>query len=206
MNLYLNTDTSNLNIFQLINSINSINSIMGNEFSLIPTSTSNSNLKSGKLYLCSRYVLNNYKNDETGIQIDHIITLFNLSTKIQDETIKHDIYDINDSTNPIEVAKLENILDTIIDSIHHSLSNGKNVCVHCAAGVSRSPTVVAAYLLKYNSINLIPELVDDPNNVLQYIIKHRSIIRPNKAFVELLNKKFGLQIRTIVSFDLSLQN
>ena len=40
-------------------------------------------------------------------------------------------------------------LPTIIENIHNFLKKQKTVLVHCSMGVSRSCTVIAAYLIKY---------------------------------------------------------
>ena len=145
--------------------------LMGNTISQIPVPN-----VPGKLYLSSRFVLNNFQEDN----IQHIVTLFNMTRRIS-EIEKHEVFDINDSCNPEEVAKLENILEEVTDSIHQSLLEGKNVCVHCMAGVSRSPTVVADYLIKYHNIT----------NVIAYIKQHRGIINPNAGFMAMLKKRHG---------------
>jgi protein-tyrosine phosphatase len=38
------------------------------------------------------------------------------------------------------------------DYINSFLAKQENILVHCANGVSRSPTVVAAYLMKYHKM------------------------------------------------------
>ena len=58
---------------------------------------------------------------------------------------------------------------------------GKNgvVIVHCAMGVSRSATVVCAYLMKKLSL--------DPKSALEIIQKHRPLCVPNDGFQEQLD-------------------
>ena len=133
----------------------------------------------GKLYISSRTALNNHQK----FSIDHLITLFKFDTKIK--TIKHDIYDVKDSLNSEDVAEFSGHLDSISRSIHKSLMEGKNVCVHCHAGISRSATVVADYLLEYHNTG---------ESTLQYIKKFRPIINPNPAFVELLNHRHNVKL------------
>ncbi|XKL65319.1 hypothetical protein PGB90_008739 [Kerria lacca] len=52
------------------------------------------------------------------------------------------------------------------------------VFVHCNAGISRSPTVVAAYLIKYYNIT--------PEEALHRIRKKRPKINPNQGFLKQL--------------------
>ena len=40
-------------------------------------------------------------------------------------------------------------LDEVVDLVHAARTRGTNVLVHCRAGISRSSTVVASYLIKY---------------------------------------------------------
>ena len=133
----------------------------------------------GKLFISSRSVLNNYSR----YSIDHLITLFDFENPIAG--IQHDIYDINDTQHPDDVEKLERHLEMISSSIHKSLMEGKNVCVHCKAGISRSATVVADYLLEYHNTG---------ETTIRIIQKYRPIVNPNPAFVELLNSRHNIKL------------
>ena len=44
-------------------------------------------------------------------------------------------------------------LDNAIDKIEDNLVNGKGVLIHCKAGMQRSATIVAAYLMKTRNLN-----------------------------------------------------
>jgi protein-tyrosine phosphatase len=136
------------------------------ELTHIPLNTSE------KLYLGGRVALNTYKN----YGIDHLITLFEFNTTFND--IKHEIYNIIDQEQ--NAQQLDGYLDQITSSIHQSLSNGKNVCVHCKAGISRSSTVVIEYLIKYHNMG---------NEALNYVKKFRPIICPNAGFYRLLKQR-----------------
>lgn len=48
------------------------------------------------------------------------------------------------------------------------------VLVHCAAGVSRSPTLVIAYLMRYNGLTM--------EQAMDYVGQRRDIIYPNPTF------------------------
>jgi atypical dual specificity phosphatase len=71
-------------------------------------------------------------------------------------------------------------LDKIISLIHVLIIEGKNVFVHCGAGVSRSVSVVIAYLIKYNNMKY-----DQAFNLIKSI---RWFIKPNSGFVEQLKQ------------------
>lgn len=63
--------------------------------------------------------------------------------------------------------------------IDEGLSSG-NVLVHCYAGVSRSATITAAYLMNKNSWSV--------REALSNIKRLRPVIGPNKGFIRQLNK------------------
>ncbi|KIJ29272.1 hypothetical protein M422DRAFT_784322 [Sphaerobolus stellatus SS14] len=75
----------------------------------------------------------------------------------------------------------ENILIRLpeaCDFIQRALNSGGKVYVHCMMGVSRSVTVVVAYLMKSQGISL--------HDALAYVKSRRPIIRPNYGFMEQL--------------------
>lgn len=68
----------------------------------------------------------------------------------------------------------------------------KVVLVHCLVGVSRSPSLIIAYLLK-TSNNLKNYTVDD---ALNYVITKRDFIKPNDGFIGQL-KEFRNELLNI---------
>lgn len=129
-------------------------------------------VKRGNLYVAGRAVLYCYKQ----YQIDHILSLIPIQQPIPD--VKHDIFEIEDSHDSFTVSKLENELDRLTALIHESIQAGKNVCVHCQAGVSRSVTVVCAYLMKYYGLGWI--------QAIDRVRDERFFICPNRGFLGLL--------------------
>ncbi|CAI4229357.1 unnamed protein product [Auanema sp. JU1783] len=73
------------------------------------------------------------------------------------------------------------ILSSLNEAINHidtSINDGTNVLVHCEAGMSRSITVVTAYLMKRNKWNL--------EKALTFVRNIRPIAHPNEGFLEQL--------------------
>jgi len=64
--------------------------------------------------------------------------------------------------------------------IHAALSRKENVLVHCMAGVSRSASVVIAYLIKHTGRRF--------SEALEYTRSNRRIVCPNAGFSEQLQK------------------
>ena len=68
--------------------------------------------------------------------------------------------------------------DEAIEFIELARVNNSKVLVHCQAGISRSPTIVIAYLMKKLNISM-----DDAYNRVR---EKRSIIAPNLIFMSQL--------------------
>ncbi|XP_071011356.1 dual specificity protein phosphatase 26-like [Oncorhynchus clarkii lewisi] len=62
--------------------------------------------------------------------------------------------------------------------IHRALSSGGKVLVHCAVGVSRSATLVLAYLMIRQNLTLV--------EAIKAVKDHRGVI-PNRGFLRQLN-------------------
>ena len=87
---------------------------------------------------------------------------------------------IKDGFNPIdnETDNLQNTLNECADFINTQLLNNKKTIVHCAAGMSRSPTMILAYLIKYKSMKL--------NKAIKLMDNKRPCIGPNRYYKEQL--------------------
>ena len=64
--------------------------------------------------------------------------------------------------------------------IHNALSENKNIIVHCAAGMSRSPTLVIAYLMIANNWRY--------EEAYNYVKRKRPLTEPNIGFVRQLKE------------------
>ena len=60
------------------------------------------------------------------------------------------------------------------DLIHETIKSGGKVVVHCMAGVSRSTSIVLAYLVKYRNMTL--------REAFKHTRDRRSIVHPNFGF------------------------
>ncbi|XP_022644297.1 dual specificity protein phosphatase 14-like [Varroa destructor] len=60
------------------------------------------------------------------------------------------------------------------DCIHETIRTGGKVVVHCMAGVSRSCSIVLAYLVKYRNMTL--------REAFKFVRERRSIVHPNYGF------------------------
>lgn len=65
-------------------------------------------------------------------------------------------------------------LDQCVEYIEAALKNGGRVFVHCMCGVSRSSTMVIAYLISRHSKAY--------SQALEEVREHRAVVNPNKAF------------------------
>ena len=137
--------------------------------SLIPLKTD-----LGKLYLCSRSIINTYKN----YNINHIISMTTVP-KLNNDII-HDIHDIVDDANLDTIKKMKNIIEEVLPKMHQSIISGNTVAVHCFAGVSRSATIVIAYLMKYENYSF--------EKAIEHVFEARPIICPNIGFLKLLKE------------------
>eukprot|EP00163_Fabomonas_tropica_P031997 TRINITY_DN782_c0_g1_i3.p1 TRINITY_DN782_c0_g1~~TRINITY_DN782_c0_g1_i3.p1 ORF type:complete len:159 (-),score=32.97 TRINITY_DN782_c0_g1_i3:48-524(-) len=95
-------------------------------------------------------------------------------------------------------AQLSPYFEQAADYIHQCLQQGHDdtgnegsgaVLVHCMSGVSRSATLVVAYLIKYHSMM--------PQDAINHIRQTRRLVQPNSGFCEQLNA-WGLKHRVFV--------
>ncbi|KAK0702468.1 protein-tyrosine phosphatase-like protein [Apiosordaria backusii] len=81
-----------------------------------------------------------------------------------------------DSENVSIIPTVEKACE-IIDNVE---KQGKKVLVHCSAGISRSPAVIAGYLIRRKGMTL--------EGAMDVIKGGRGVVRPNKGFMEELEE------------------
>lgn len=72
---------------------------------------------------------------------------------------------------------IESAVKTIEDALKSNKGRGR-ILVHCSAGVSRSPTIVVAYLMKHRNMSL--------RTALGHVVRIRPQVSPNPGFIEQL--------------------
>ncbi|GCB63870.1 dual specificity protein phosphatase 18-like [Scyliorhinus torazame] len=93
-------------------------------------------------------------------------------------------------------AQLKEYFDMVADKIHLVESLRGRTLLHCAAGVSRSPTLCLAYLMKYHQMSLL--------GAHAWLKARRPIIRPNSGFwKQLIEYEDGLFGKTSIKMVMS---
>ncbi|KIY70327.1 phosphatases II [Cylindrobasidium torrendii FP15055 ss-10] len=75
-------------------------------------------------------------------------------------------------------ADLKPHLEKACDYIDRLLKSGKNVLVHCQQGISRSTSVVIAYLMRHRHMSY--------DVAFAFVQQHRACANPNSGFVKVL--------------------
>lgn len=86
--------------------------------------------------------------------IKHIINLSNAEKYQKFDTVKYFDINIDDDTN----SNISIYFDKCIEIINNCVNNYENILIHCVCGVSRSVTIVIAYLIS-NSLTLNEALI-----------------------------------------------
>ncbi|ESO85755.1 hypothetical protein LOTGIDRAFT_167725 [Lottia gigantea] len=105
----------------------------------------------------------------------NIKVVLNLAVELS--SLKYNNQDITVRYVSLQDNSKENILpylSELVDYIHFVITRGDNIVVHCVGGVSRSATVVIAYLIKIHSMSL--------REAYNFVQTRRTIIRPNISF------------------------
>jgi len=111
-------------------------------------------------------------------RISHLVQVIDapLLPSVNDPNMTVTRIDIMD----IPSADLKSHLDNACARIEKSLAAGKNVLVHCQQGISRSASVVIAYLIKNHGMSY--------EFAFAFVKKYRACIEPNPGFVECLKQ------------------
>jgi hypothetical protein len=103
---------------------------------------------------------------------------------------------VDDNLEPAEIKNMEKWAPEIAYKIHHEYSAGRRILVHCHAGMQRSATAVAFFLMILTGRPLIQ---------VMYLIQSRRPItfRPSANFAPAL-RAFEEQVRTQILPPVSL--
>lgn len=84
---------------------------------------------------------------------------------------------VNDT---IQGSNFHDFFLAALEFIDNANASGKRVFVHCAMGISRSPAIVIAWLMKHNKWSV--------GEARSFVKQQRRCIQPNPGFVEYLEK------------------
>ncbi|EPQ56967.1 phosphotyrosine protein phosphatases II, partial [Gloeophyllum trabeum ATCC 11539] len=123
--------------------------------------------------------------------ITHVLSVGSSPSQKLDGVTYHRI-SLSDSPSS-SITKVCDSACTIIDSALQSKNGAGKILIHCSAGISRSPMVVAAYLMKRRGMTL--------KAALKQIIQVRPQISPNPGFLAQL-KELEMELFGTVSLDI----
>jgi len=96
---------------------------------------------------------------------------------------------MNDDRKEISDQKMIKLFPTVYDIINNNLKNNNGVLVHCKAGMQRSATIVALYLMRKYNINFeeVKKIIRNKRNIVfrPYI----NFIKP----IEYFENKFNIK-------------
>lgn len=127
---------------------------------------------------------------------DDIVALCNKTwvlTKVGNIVLYHvKIKDLPDQDMSVFAEMAEEI-----DRLKRTFDDSLKILIHCVQGISRSTSVILAYLIKYNGMTL--------NNAYHFVRERRSIANPRKEFIEELQRiekdVFGFEQPTLCFED-----
>jgi protein-tyrosine phosphatase len=92
----------------------------------------------------------------------------------------------------IEGETLGPHIEKMVPIIKENVDNHINTLIHCEKGASRSASIVAAYLIKYNHMST--------NTAIIFMRSKRSVINPNPDYIRQL-KNYEIELRSSEVFD-----
>ena len=115
--------------------------------------------------------------------IKNVVSAVTGFENIYDDTFNHLSLNLIDNENQNIIHYFEityHYIDNIVSkNISSSSKEKKNkILIHCICGVSRSVTILIAYIIKKYNYN--------PTDALELVKKHRSIANPNNNFMNQL--------------------
>jgi len=113
------------------------------------------------------------------LQITHIASMgteFVGEEPCADLGIQYFAIEVDDTEE--QAGEMQTVLAQVVEWIDKAIVSGGRVVVHCAAGISRSATVVLAYLVAQRSMSL--------RTAYEHIRTARSVVWPNTGFMRIL--------------------
>ena len=122
-------------------------------------------------------------------KITHVLSVFNGAIETYPDDFKYKIFHPNDDEWVQIDDHFDDAIQFIVDTLNENETN--KIIVHCQRGVSRSVTIVAAYLLyeKNNKEKIPLESINyETKKIIKYIKQKREIADPNAGFINCLKK------------------
>jgi atypical dual specificity phosphatase len=119
------------------------------------------------------YLTSVYGATKEAIQRKGITLLVNAAQELPKQEISG-VESIKLYLDDTPYATIHIYFDRIADRIHEHLNRGGRAIVHCMLGVSRSTSLVLAYLMKYRKMSL--------KSSFELVSARRPIVRPNPGF------------------------
>jgi dual specificity MAP kinase phosphatase len=120
--------------------------------------------------------------------ITHILSVFNGCYEIYPDDFTYKIIHINDDT----WEDISKYFDETNEFIQRSIKNKNNkIMIHCQKGISRSVTILVAYIIwnKNNNKKIEKDnITNEITNIINEIKTHRPIAEPNEGFKYCLKK------------------
>ena len=139
------------------------------------------------VYLSNRYGAWNLKL----LRKKHITHVLVVGEELPSYFPNHFVYQqlfFRDDSSETESLKFRSSIPTALAFIKTALRDpNNNILIHCSQGISRSPAIVAAYLINSE------EHLMNVNDTLIWIQRTRAIIQPNESFIKELNQ-FHMQV------------
>lgn len=108
--------------------------------------------------------------------ITHIISIINGSYSMYPDKFKYKHIHINDDP----WLSIDNYFDDCIQFIEECQKENGKVLIHCMCGISRSVTIIGAYLIKKHKLSL--------NDAIIFLKDKKQNINPNDGFMNQLKK------------------
>lgn len=131
------------------------------------------------IYLSS-YKLANSEKILRKYNIKYVLTIMPKCEKCSKMTEYDGIKYLQIDKQDIQSENLKNEFNNTYKFIDDAVNKKENILIHCRAGKSRSPTILAAYLMKKYNVT--------SDEALKYLKQQRKIIKPNPGFKKQLEE------------------
>jgi hypothetical protein len=108
-----------------------------------------------------------------------ITYILNCASEVYDKNLPKHIKYCHINLEDTSKTDIFPFLEKALDFIESARKNKKKILIHCKLGISRSPTILIAYLVKYMNFTTI--------SALNFIKSKRKQIQPNPGFLDQLN-------------------